>query len=116
MIDTSTATVTNITSAKADGFYTIAEVIDITITFSETVTVNGAPYLELETGTTDRNALYIGGSGTDTLTFRYTIQAGDDSYDLGYKDTGSLYLSSGYIRDSADNDAILTLPSPGTAG
>ena len=114
-VDTTPPTVTNVTSAKADGIYTTGEVIDITITFSEAVTVTGSPYLELETGDTDRNAAYQSGTGTTTLTFRYTAQAGDTSDDLDYKATNSLKLDGGTIKDAAGNDATLTLAAPGQA-
>ena len=70
----------------------------------------------LETGTTDRNAVYLSGSGTDTLTFRYTVQSGDTSADLDYADPASLALNGGAIQDAAANPAGLSLPSPGTAG
>ncbi len=108
-------TVSGVTSAKADGAYTTGEVIDITVTFSEAVNVAGAPYLEIETGTTDRNAAYQSGTGTATLTFRYTAQTGDTSSDLNYKTTTSLKLNGGTIKDGAGNDATLTLPVPGEA-
>jgi len=45
------------------------------VTFSEAVTVTGTPQLTLETGATDRVVNYVSGSGTNTLTFNYTVQA-----------------------------------------
>ena len=44
------------------------------------------------------------------------IQAGDSSADLDYVDENSLSLNGGSIKDAAGNDAILTLPTPGTSG
>ena len=114
-VDTTPPTVSNVTSVKADGIYTTGEVIDITVTFSEAVTVTGSPYLELETGDTDRNAAYHSGTGTTTLAFRYAVQAGDTSNDLDYKATNSLQLDGGTIKDAAGNDATLTLAAPGQA-
>src|SRR4029079_11214778 len=70
----------------------------------------------LETGTTDEVVNYASGSGTSSLTFTYTVQAGDMSSDLDYKATSSLALNSGSIKDAAGNDATLTLASPGAAG
>ena len=87
VIDTTAPAVTNVTSAKADGTYPVEEVIDVTVTFSETVTVTGTPQLTLETGTTDRVVNFLSGSGSATLTFRYTVQAGDTSNDLDYTGT-----------------------------
>ncbi|MCB1148131.1 MAG: hypothetical protein KDK38_15130, partial [Leptospiraceae bacterium] len=72
--------------------------------------------LTLETGTTDRTINYISGSGTDTLTFIYTVQAGDINTDLDYASTGALSLNGATIRDTVNKDAILTLPTPGAAG
>lgn len=119
VIDTTAPAVENVASDKADGSYTSGEVIDITVTFSEAVTVDtseGTPYLELETGASGQNAVYISGSDTDTLTFEYTVQGGDNSLDLDYRDTNSLNTNGGTIRDAAGNDAALTLASPGNPG
>ncbi|MGB8982758.1 MAG: sortase, partial [Anaerolineales bacterium] len=115
-VDTAAPTVTNVSSTHADGSYTTPEVILITVTFSEPVNVTGTPQLTLETGTTDRVVNYSSGSGTATLTFNYTVQAGDTSPDLDYVATTSLALNGGAIRDAVNHDAALTLASPGTAG
>jgi hypothetical protein len=109
--------VTNVNSVTADGNYSDTDIIDITVTFTTPVTVTGNPRLLLETGTTDRYAVYQSGTGTDTLTFRYTVQAGDNSNDLDYKAEDSLELNGGTIRDTGDTiNADLTLPYPGTTG
>jgi hypothetical protein len=94
----------------------VGTVIDVRVTFSETVNVTGTPRLRLETGTTDRYATYASGSGSNTLVFNYTVQAGDTSSDLNYVATSSLTLNGGTIKDAAGNNATLTLPSPGAAG
>jgi hypothetical protein len=57
-----------------------------------------------------------GGSGTATLTFNYTVAAGDNSADLDYVDNTSLKLNDGTIKDNAGNDATLMLPAPGNPG
>jgi LPXTG-site transpeptidase (sortase) family protein len=108
-----TTIVTNVTSTTANGTYTTGAVIPITVTFSEVVTVTGIPQLTLETGVTDRVANYVSGSGTNTITFNYTVQAGDTSVDLDYVAANSLALNGGAIKDAASNDANLALPSPG---
>jgi large repetitive protein len=86
------------------------------VSFTEAVTVSGTPRLTLETGSTDQVIDYASGSGTDTLTFSYTIQAGDSSSDLTYLATDSLALNGGTIKNSASTDATLNLPSPTAAG
>jgi len=108
--------VTNVTSTAANGTYTTGAVIAVTVTFSQVVNVTGTPQLTLETGTTDRVVDYSSGSGTNTLTFNYTVQAGDTSADLDYVATTSLALNGGTIQNAALINATLTLPVPGTAG
>ena len=80
------------------------------------MTVTGTPQLTLETGSTDRDVDYASGSGGTTLTFTYTVQAGDTSSDLDYKATTSLGLNGGTIKDAAGTAANLTLASPGATG
>ncbi len=107
--------VTNVTSTTADGTYTAGAPIAVDITFSTNVNVTGSPTLLLETGATHRNATYSSGSGSNTLTFNYTVIAGDVSGDLDYVATNSLSLNGGTITGAVGN-ANLTLPSPGAAG
>ena len=75
-IDATAPTVASVSTTKADGTYTVGEVIPITVTFDEAVAVTGTPLLTLETGTTDRNLNYASGTGTTTLSFSYTVQSG----------------------------------------
>lgn len=106
--------VTGVDSSTGDGTYTAGAVIDIQITFSSNVNVTGNPQLLLETGTTDRNAVYVSGSGTAVLTFQYTVAAGDSSADLDYVSANALTLNGGTIT-GAIGDAVLILPKPGDA-
>jgi len=110
--------VTNVTSAQTDaGFLTTTETATVTITFSVPVTVaGGSPTLTLETGATDAVATYTGGSGTDTLSFLYTVQSGEYAADLDYVSTTALQLNGSTIKDANDVSLNLTLPAPGTAG
>jgi len=79
------------------------------------VNVTGTPQLTLETGGSDAVVNYSSGSGTNTLTFNYTVGAGHTSSDLDYKANNSLALNGGTIRDAALNNATLTLANPGVA-
>lgn len=115
VIDGVVPTVTSVNSSEANGTYKINDAISVQVNFSEAVTVIGTPQLTLETGATDRTINYASGTGTSTLTFSYTVQAGDTSSDLDYVATSSLALGGGTIRDAAGNDATLTLASPGAA-
>ncbi|HDR03854.1 MAG TPA: hypothetical protein ENN84_01235, partial [Candidatus Marinimicrobia bacterium] len=116
ILDTTAPTVSNVSSSNANDTYKIGDLITITIEFDEVVHVTGTPILELETGDVDRSASYSAGSGTNTLSFTYTVQSGDNSPDLDYKATNSLTLNGGTIRDVTGNDATLTLPALGAAG
>src|SRR5262249_30826846 len=81
------------------------------VTFDQTVAASGSPALLLETGVTDRLATLFAGSGTNQLTFRYTVQAGDVSSDLDYASADALSLGGGTItRLQGGGAAVLTLP------
>ena len=87
--------------------------MDITVNFSEVVDVitgGGIPTLLLATNAAGTNAVYVSGSGTNALVFRYTVAAGDDSADLNHKSTTALAVNGGSIKDQAGNSATLTLP------
>ena len=114
VIDGVVPTVSSVTSNKANNTYTVGEVIDIRVIFSEIVNVVGTPTIQLETGTTDQVIDYASGTGSTVLVFNYTVQAGDSSGDLDYKATTSLTAGTS-IRDAAGNDAVRTLASPGAA-
>ncbi|MBU3055927.1 DUF4347 domain-containing protein [Pseudomonas indica] len=110
--------VTSVNVANLDGGYKVGDVIQVTVTFDQAVTVDtsgGVPTLLLETGSVDRLATYVSGSGSNTLTFTYTVQAGDLSADLDYQSTGALTLNGATIRSADNDDAVLTLPTVGGA-
>ena len=116
VIDTTHPNVADVTSTKPDGSYKQGEVIDIEVEFTESVDVNtsgGTPQLVLDLDGTDVSIDYTSGSGSSTLVFQYTVESNENSGNLDYSTTGSLTLNGGTIKDSANNDAALTLPSPG---
>ena len=113
IIDSISPTITNVTSTKANGSYTVNEIIDINIVFSEIVNVTGTPQITLETGTTDAIVDYTSGTGTNTLIFNYTISATENSNNLEYQSINSLNLNGGTISDNATNNANITLPTIG---
>ncbi len=103
-----------VSSTAADGTYGIGASIPIDVTFSRAVNVTGTPQLTLETGTTDAVLNYASGSGTNTLTFNYTVASGHTSADLDYLSSSSLALNGGTIKSPSGIDAaVLTLPAPG---
>jgi hypothetical protein len=105
--------VSSIDSTTPDGPYGAGTSLDITVAFSEAVTVTGSPRLTLETGVTDAVAVYVGGSGTSTLIFRYTVAAADANPDLDTAGPVALALNGGTVHDAAGNSADLMLPAPG---
>jgi kexin len=111
--------VTGITAGVDNGAYGPGAVIPLKVKFSGVVTVDtagGTPTLLLETGAVDRAAVYESGSGTDTLTFLYTVAGGDTASDLDYTGTGALALNGGSITALPSCDATLALPAPGMPG
>jgi hypothetical protein len=114
-IDRTAPTVTAVSSPTPNGTYGIGQTVLVTVTFSEPVTLAaGTPQLTLETGDSDAVALYIGGSGTATLTFSYTVAPGHQTPDLDYLSTAA--LAGATLRDAAGNDADLALPAPAAPG
>ncbi|MEG4632126.1 DUF4347 domain-containing protein, partial [Microcoleus sp. AR_TQ3_B6] len=115
LVDGVLPTVTSITSTTTNGSYTVGQIIPITVQFSEPVSVTGIPQLTLATGGAGTPINYASGSGSNTLTFNYTVAAGQTSADLDYLSTAALALNGGTIQDAATNNATLTLPTPATA-
>lgn len=112
-IDTFSPTVASVTANSADGTYGAGDLLVIEVHFGENVQVTGIPTLALSTG---GMAVYGGGSGTNTLTFNYIVQAGEQATRLDYASTNALSLQGGNIRDKAGNAAVLTLHAPAGAG
>ena len=89
------------TSTPASGqnnTYKLNDVIDVTVTFNEAVTVTGTPRIDMTIGSTVRQADYKSGSTTTQLLFQYTVQAGDEDTDGATINANSLKLNGGGIR------------------
>ena len=112
VIDTTVPTVSSVNSVTADGAYKFGGTVSVQVNFSENVIVTGTPQLALNSGAIVN---YASGSGTSTLTFTYTVGAGENSADLDYTATTSLTLNARQIKDTATNNATLTLPAVGGA-
>ena len=104
-----------------DGIYAEEDVIEITVTFSETVTVdttNGTPSLALTVGRQSQPALYSRpGTASVTQTFNYTVGDSDIDTDGVSIAAGRIALNGGTIQDLADNPSLLVYeavpPQPG---
>ncbi|MBC9933037.1 Ig-like domain-containing protein [Chitinophaga qingshengii] len=102
------APVTTKVTLPTDGYYNATHTLTFTVDFNEPVTVTGTPSLPVIIGTNIASARYTGGSGTNTLSFKYAVQNGDldmDGIDIG----PLLSLNGGSIKDPAGLDAVLTL-------
>ena len=75
-IDTNAPLVDETTAVPSNGTEFPGDTIVVTLNLNEVVAVAGTPTLALNSGGT---ATYSGGSGTDTLTFIYTVGANDST-------------------------------------
>ncbi|CAM3407971.1 S-layer-like y domain-containing protein [Paenibacillus lupini] len=96
----------------ADGIYKAGTALAITIHYNEKVAVTGSPYAAITIGSSTVHAVYVSGSGTNDLTFSYTVQAGDT--DTDGIELGSISLNSGTLNDAAGNAASLSLTAAGS--
>ena len=109
--DSPYATVAAITTDPANSSdYRAGDTITATVTFSEMVTVTGAPQLPLRIGDNVRDADYVAGDSSGTvLSFSYTVTADDSDQDGVSIDAFVLKLNGGSVkRKDADVDAALT--------
>lgn len=108
---------TSVTTTVSNGAYTIGAAIPISVTFSRPVVVTGIPTLQLETGASDRQAVYVSGSGGTSLLFSYSVEAGDTASPLDYGSPIAISLNGGSILDAAGGyPASVSLPLPGASG
>ena len=102
-----------------DLYYGLDEEIKFGIGFSRPVTVMGDPELEFDVDTpmgVMERATYVSGSGTDTLTFSYTVKAGDEDLDGIVWGDNTLRLDADDSITGVDSglDAVLVHEFPGS--
>ena len=108
IVDTTSPDVTSV-SSRVRGSQT-GKVVQITLNMNEQVTVfGGTPELLLNDGGT---ATYASGSGTQALTFEYTVQSNQGTSDL--RVIGDILPSPTAIRDLAGNAADLSAAGAGS--
>ncbi|WP_340013056.1 S-layer homology domain-containing protein [Paenibacillus sp. FSL K6-1318] len=104
-------------SVPTNGSYTAGDTLNFSIHFSEPVTVNGSPSLELDIGGVIRQANYVSISAPATLNFSYTVHNGDlDSDGISIV---AFALNGGTVWGSTGVNAALSLVRatiPSTAG
>lgn len=79
-----------------DGGYGEGQTIALTVSADEAMVVSGSPRFALDIGGVTKYALYASGSGTNTLTFNYTVEAGLVDAD-GIRVTTPLELNGGSV-------------------
>ncbi|KAF1334329.1 hypothetical protein FI667_g1874, partial [Globisporangium splendens] len=111
-IDQAAAFVSAITKLHEDATVGVGERVDILLQFSAPVDVDtalGTPSLLL---TTTNEATYISGSGSNTLTLRYTVRVDDRSTLLNYDGIYALRLSGGILIASIGRKLVSTVLPP----
>lgn len=97
---------------SSQGVFHAGQNFTFTLHYNAAVTVTGTPALSVAIGpsgaATFKNAVYVSGSGTDELTFSYTVVAGDEDAD-GVQLSPSA-PQGGTIREASGLDASPTLP------
>lgn len=92
-----------IVSTPSGAAYANQEVVRLEVRFNEIVHVSGTPQLAISVGRQTRNAAFLSGSGTRTLTFAYVVVAGD--FDADGIAVAPEALTGGTIEDAAGNAA-----------
>lgn len=91
--------------------YGLGSHIDFQVTWSQNVTVSGNPQIELDIGGVTRYATYDSGTGSQTISFRYTVQAGDnDANGIAIADN-NIDLNSGGLDDPGSVGVELDMTS-----
>ena len=108
--DRTAPTISSVTSSTSDGSFKIGDEINITLNFSEAVTLSGGNLnINLETGDTDRQVTISSISSANSASGTYTVQSGDVSTDLS---VNTIALSAGTLSDDASNNmSSFSIPS-----
>ena len=96
----------SLTSDPGEG-YAVGEEIEASVQFDKTVTVAGEPQLGLTVGSNTRQASYQG-AAREVVTFSYTVVADETDSDGVSIAANALSRNGGTIRDSANQNAVLT--------
>lgn len=97
-------TVTQASASPGTGVEHVGNTVTLTLGFSEAVTVTGTPTLSLNDGA---KATYVGGSGSNSLTFKTTV-ASTDTSTSALAITGVNLLNGASIKDAGGLAANLS--------
>jgi len=106
VLDTEEPTISLITSSTSNGCYNVGANINVTVSFSEEVTLTGGT-LDVTLDAPDVVGITAFGPATSAST-TYTVDAGDNSCDL---DATGITLNGGTLQDRAGNDADMMFPT-----
>lgn len=104
--------------APPTGLYHAGQALTFTVSLNRPMivdTTGGTPSIALTVGSAPRQAVYVSGSGTSSLSFAYTVQAGDNDSD-GVSAASPIALNGGTIKDDAAAAIGLSFTPPVTAG
>ena len=106
--DTVPPRIASITSSVVSGLKKIGDTVPIVLHFTEPVTLTGGQMnLVLETGDTDRTAIFLPSGSVDSAVALYIVKNGDSTSHLTAR---SVSVSGAELRDTAGNSALLILP------
>ena len=91
-------------SAGDDNTYGRDDVIEVTATFPQSVTVTGAPRIPFTLGTATKYLTYSSGSPGTALVFKYTVVSADSDTDGIAIAKDALQLNGGTIKLTADGN------------
>jgi len=100
-------------SVPPNGTYSAGQNLQFNVTYSApvAVTAGGPPSIPLTIGSTVRQANFVGGSNTSTLTFIYTVQPGD--FDANGVTLGTAINLNGSTMTSGGTNVVLNLANVG---
>ncbi|MBC7690966.1 MAG: choice-of-anchor D domain-containing protein, partial [Methylotenera sp.] len=114
LVDTTAPAITGILK-PALGTYTGGQNLDFTVNFSEPVVAGPLTRIGMLIGGVTRYAIYLSGSGTSAISYRYSVVA-PDSEAAGITLISPLDLNGGTLQDVGANDASLTFISVANPG
>lgn len=106
LIDDIPASVLSV-SSSASGVLTEAKKLTFVVNTNEDVFVSGHPRLAITVGAENVFAQYISGSGSQALSFEYTIEKGDSADDIVLQN--AIDINGGSLQDASGNNLFPSL-------
>jgi hypothetical protein len=109
-VDTTSPTITTATPPAVNHFYSGTRLL-FQVTYDEAITVTGSPSIDLTfnectvAGAQTKKANYYSGSGTNTLSFSYTVENTCNETTGGMPILTSIQLNGGTLKDQAGHTA-----------